>query len=346
MIISRRLFALGAVLLTLSANSHAQSGASDIIAMRQAVDLLSTTLEEGLGLNERRGIFSPRAGSVRGRYLPTQGVVLEIVTPVLNRGSAIDRLDSSLNQLATQLNGLLQQGSVPRPDFEAMRDQLALSVRTDEVAAYYRQFLQNLSAQDVSAIDRGLSAASEALQSLQAMGHLDADERARMTESLQQMRTKFAQQMLAMDALRQQVRDQLAESEILPDQSIQQGWESTRASLEQELTALRTAVAQQLTVLQQERENAEAEREQQTQQALAEFQTRLFALLCDYGAAGLRPLPDDEVLNVILVGVGDPLPSGQRRDLMYVVVKELLQSCQQGQITSAQLLAVSSQFQY
>ena len=336
--------ALGLV-LSLSAGKVWSQTDDQVLAMRQTVDLLSTTLEEGLGLNDRRGIFSPRAGDVRGRYLPTQGVVLEILTPLQNRGGAMDRWDTSLSQLSSQLNGLIQQGAVTRPDFDAMRDQLALTMRTDEVSAYYREILQSLASQDVSIIDRGLAAASEALQSLQAMGHLDADERRELSQSLQDLRSRFASQIQQMETLRQQVREQLSESETLPEQSLQDAWNRARANLGQELADLRVEVAGQMAELQQAREQAEALREQQNAQAAADFQSRLFALLCDYGA-GLRALPDTEVLNVILSGLGDALPSGERRDLMYIVEKESLQSCQQGRITAAQLLAISKQFQY
>lgn len=339
------LSALVLSLLMATDTAHAQTPVDDTFAMRQAVELLSTTLEEGLGLNERRGIFSPRAGDVRGRYLPRQGVVLEILTPLQNRGGALDTLDSSLSQLSNQLGGLLQQGAVPRPDFEAMRDQLALSMRADEASAFYRSFLQGLASQDVSAIERGLAAASDTLQSLQAIGHLDANERERLTRTLQDLRGQFAQQMQAMETLRQQVREQAAQSGILPDQSVQDAWVQARTSLEQELAALRVEVSGQMAALQLAREQAEALREQQAAQALTEFQSRLFALLCDY-SAGLRALPDDEVLNVILSGVGDLLPSGERRDLLFIIEKDTLQHCQQGRMTAAELLAVSTQFQY
>ena len=333
------------LMLSLAATSAWSQTEDQVLAMRPVVELLSTTLEEGLGLNERRGVFSPRAGDVRGRYLPTQGVVLEILTSLQNRGGTMDRLDSSLSQLSSQLNGLIQQGAVTRPDFEAMRDQLALTLRTDEVSAYYREILQSLASQDVSVIERGLAAASETVQSLQAMGHLDADERTQLMQSLQDLRSRFTSQIQQMETLRQQVREQLSESEMLPDQSVRDAWNQARANLEQELAALRVEVAERIAELQLAREQAEVLREQQNAQAVADFQLRLFALLCDYGA-GLRALPDGEVLNVILSGLGDVLPSDERRDLMYIVEKESLQSCQQGRITAAQLLAISRQFQY
>lgn len=341
----RQLSVSGLLLILLTGLSQAQTGGDETLAMRQAVELLGTTLEEGLGLNERRGIFSPRAGDIRGRYLPRQGVVLEILTPLQNRGTALDSLDASLGQLGAQLDGLLQQGAIGRPDFEAMRDQMALSMRADEVSAYYRAFLQELASLDISVIERGLASATDTLQSLQAMGHLDVNERERLIQELQSLRSRFATQLQALEGLRQQVRDQAAQSAILPEQSVQETWNQARIGLEQELAQLRIGVMEQMTVLQQAREQAEARREEQAAQALTEFQSRLFTLLCDY-AASLRVLPDDEVLNVILTGVGDSLPSGERRDLVFILEKDALQRCQQGRMTAAELQTAATKFQY
>jgi hypothetical protein len=340
----------GALLGVLLASMVQAQNADDsdlIMNMRQSVDLLSTTLEEGLGLNERRGVFSPRAGDVRGRYLRGQGVVLEIMTPLQTReGFSMDAFSSSLSQLTTQLEGMLQQGAVVRPDFEVMRDQLALSLRSDEVAAYYRELMQQLQiAQDIPAIERGLAGAASSLQSLQSLGQIDAATRERLTQQLHNQQEQLRQQMSQWESLRRDIMEQLQRTGTLPDASVQQMWMDTRARLDVELTALRANVIEQAAEIERQREQAELLRRQQVAAALEDFQSRLFVLLCDY-AAGLRTLPVNESVSVVLAGVGDTVNDGLRRDVVYQVSKETLQSCQQGQITAIQLRERSLRYQY
>lgn len=337
---------LGALLMPLS---QAQTGdaADRVLVMRQNVELLSTTLEEGLGLNERRGVFSPRAGDVRGRYLQGQGVVLEVLTPLQTReGFNMDAFSNSLSQLSSQLDGMLQQNAVTRPDFEVMRDQLALSMRSDEVAAYYRELMAQLqSVQDIPAIERGLAATASALQSLQALGQIDPSTRDRLTQQLQHQREQLQRQMAEWDALRRAIREQSQQSDSLPDATVQQSWAEARARLDTELTALGATISEQAAQLELQREQAERVRQQQAASALEDFESRLFVLLCDY-AAGLRSMPEDESLSIVLTGVGDNTDAGVRRDLVYLVDRRSLQSCQQGQLSAGQLREQSLRYQY
>ncbi|MBU2097306.1 MAG: hypothetical protein KKD00_00975 [Gammaproteobacteria bacterium] len=314
---------------------------------RQRVELLATTLEEGLGLNERRGVFSPRAGDVRGRYLQGQGIVLEVLTPLQTReGFDMDAFSSSLSQLSAQLDDVLQQNVVTRPDFEVMRDQLALSLRSDEVAAYYRELMQQLqSVQDIPAIERALASAASALQSLQASGQIDPVTRERIAQQLQDQREQMQQQLAQWDALRREIRERSQQSEQLPDAGVQQAWEEARARLSSELASLRASIGEQAAQLEAQREQAEQERRQQAANALEEFQSRLFVLLCDY-AASARSLQPGESLAIILAGVGDNIEQGLRRDVIYQVNRDNLQSCQQGQITAVQLREQSTRYQY
>lgn len=324
-----------------------QSGTDAMSGMRQNVELLSTTLEEGLGLNERRGVFSPRAGDVKGRYLQGHGVVLEVLTPLQTReGFSIATFSDSLSQLSTQLDGMLQQGIVSRPDFEVMRDQLALSIRSDSVAAYYRDLMQQLqNLEHIPVIERGLASAASALQSLQSLGQIDPATRDQLAQQLQVQREQLQNQLQEWETLRSQIRAHAEQSDAIPDVNVQQAWTNTRARLDSELAALRASVSEQSARLQEQREQAERVRQQQASEALEEFQSRLFVLLCDY-AASLRSVPADESISVVLTGVGDSLENNGRRDVVYQINKEGLQLCLQGQITAAQLREQSVRYQY
>lgn len=331
---------------TVSPVVHAQPGnaADAMMDMRQSVELLSTTLEEGLGLNERRGVFSPRAGDIRGRYLQGHGIVLEVSTPLQTReGFTMDAFSNSLSQLSTQLDGMLQQGSVARPDFDTLRDQLALSLRSDDVATYYRGLMQQLqSVQDIPAIERALASSASTLQSL---GQIDPDTRERLAQQLQNQRTRLQAQMTEWDQLRRQIRDQSQQSDALPDESVQQAWAQALARLDAELADLRSGISALSVQLQQQREQAERVRMQQAAAELEAFQSRMFVLLCDY-AAGLRSLPPGESLDVVLVGVGDSTASETRRDVIYQIDNAALQSCLLGQTSAVQLREQSVRYQY
>lgn len=325
----------------------AQNSSDTMAEMRQNVELLSTTLEEGLGLNERRGVFSPRAGDVHGRYLQGQGVVLEVQTPLQTReGFTMDAFSTTLSQLSSQLDGLLQQGALSRPDFETMRDQLAMTMRSDEAAAYYRELIQQLQrVQDIPAIERALANAASTLQSLQALGQIDPATRDRLSQQIQSQREQLQQHMAQWDALRQQIREQLVQADAIPGPEVQQAWAETRVRLETELSALKASISEQADQLQQQHERAEQVRQQQAADALEDFQSRLFMLLCDY-AAGLRAMPSGESLNVVLTGVGEPLEAGGRRDIIYLIPRDDLQACLQGQITAQQLRGQAFSYQY
>jgi len=325
----------------------AQTAVDDMQLMRQNVDLLSATLEDGLGLNERRGIFSPRAGDIRGRYLQGIGVMFDIHSNWQGRDAPVmDAFSDSLGQLSSQLDGLLLQGVVQRPDFEAMRDQLVLSMRSDEVAVFYREMMQQISAlQEIPAIERGLVAASSSFQTLQSMGQLDERDRLAITNEIQSIRAELDQQLQAMSELREQIRVQALSSQTLPDQTTQARWLSLRETMSRELLAIQTRMNEQAAQLQQRRDQAERLGREQAQQALDNFQRRMFELLCDY-SAGLRGLPDQESIIIVLAGAGEDMGDTNRRDIVYHLDKQALSTCQQGRSTPQQLQAAATRYQY
>ena len=76
-------------------------------------------------------------------------------------------------------------------------------------------------------------------------------------------------------------------------------------------------------------------REVQWQGELQSFEQKLFALVCDYGAA-LRALPDNEHLTLVLKGLGSE-NENRREDRIHVLAKEQLQGCLQGSVSSSAL---------
>lgn len=338
---------MGICISIFSAPATAQNNSDDMLLMRQSVELLGTTLEEGLGLNERRGVFSPRAGDIRGRYLQGHGVVLEVTRNWQTSGLPdIGSFSESFGQLSSQLDGLISQGVLQRPDFEAMRDQLALSMRSDEVAVFYRDVMQQISAmQEIPAIERGLAAAVSSMQTLQSMGQLDEGTRQAIADEIQRLRAELDKQLITLGELREQIRQQALTTETLPDQDTQRRWLEVREKLSEDLQTLQFRLTEQATLLNQRRQLAEQMAREQAEQALSSFQARLFELLCDYGA-GMRNLPAEESINIVLIGAGDNQADNLRRDIVFQLDRDSLMACQQGRLTAQALQSAAKRYQY
>jgi len=338
--------------LTLTAGSIAAQNSQDAAAghdMRRPVDVFSGVLRESLDLNQRQGIFSPRNGDVTGRYLQGQGVVLQVTTPLQRGGwpeTSMDTLSQSLSELGEQLGVMLERGVVERPDFEAVRDAMALSLRTDEVAQFYRERLQALSSFELEpAIQRSLSEAATVVQQLQQAELLDADAVLAIASELSSLRAELNTQLDRAMQLRDAVREEAVQAQALPDDATLERWQSMREEIEQQMLALAERSQQQMAELRQRQQALRDQQQQQWQRDLAAFEQRLFGTVCDY-AAGLRQLPSGEHLSLVLVGTGQQLDSGERLDRIHVIDQQDLQRCQQGELTGEALAQRALTYDY
>lgn len=308
--------------------------AEQLDEMRRSIDVFSGVMRESLGFNERRGVFSPRAGDVQGHYLAGQGIVLELIAPLQGfRSTAnMQSLNSALEELSSQLGSLMSSGVVSRPDFEAMRDNMAMSLRSDEIAAFYREQMQQLSALfDMPAIEQALASAAASAHNLRNLGEMDTASMEQMNQQLQDLRAQLAQRLGEIEALRQEIRDRAMQTDALPSAEIQASWQQAREQLEVQVAALREQVADQAQVLRQRNEDLEAERLAQWQQEVAGLEGRVFVVLCDY-ASGLRALPDDEHLTLMMTGLGSQAGEDRRPDRVHVFDKSDLLACQRGEL--------------
>ncbi|MEX0740909.1 MAG: hypothetical protein WD071_16370 [Pseudohongiella sp.] len=326
---------LAAALVLPALPTSAQNLSTEQLAeMRRSIDVFSGVLRESLGFNERRGLFSPRTGDVQGHYLAGQGIVLELISPLQRyRGSAsMQSLNSALEDLSSQLGSLMTGGVVSRPDFEAMRDSMALSLRSDEIATFYQEQMQQLSALlDMPAVEQALASAAASAHNLRNLGEMDPEGMERMNQQLQDLREQLAQRLRETEALRQEIRDRAMQADALPSEEIQQRWQQAREQLEVQVAALRAQIAEQAQALQTRNAALEAEQLALWQQDVTELESRIFAVLCDY-ASGLRVLPDDERLTLMLTGLGSHLGEGHRPDRIHVLGKADLLACQRGDL--------------
>jgi len=330
------------LLLTLPLPWASAQNAEDHIAdMRRSVDVFSGVLRESLGLNVRQGIFSPRNGEVKGRYLLNQGIVLELVTPMQNNrawsGVDMQTLNQSLEQLSGQLGSMMDRGLVTRPDLNAVRDAMALSLRTDDVARFYREQLQMLSTLgDLPTIERTMAAAASTIQRLQEAGQLDESTIDDLTLQFQTLQGQLAMQIRQTDRLRAEMRELAAEAQTLPDEQTMDRWLTAKTQIEAQLTALGEQLNSQISTLREQQERARELQQVQREQDLGRFESQMFATVCDY-AAGLRSLSEDEHLTLVMVGVGDLTENGNRQDRIHVISQQSVAQCLRGEISGVSL---------
>lgn len=103
----------------------------DVPAMQRDIAVFAGVLRGGLELDARPGLPGARGAGVSGYYLVGQGVVMQLNTPLRSRRGSMgllglqDALQSDIDALAELRRGL------PRPDADAMRSRMALSLRGD-----------------------------------------------------------------------------------------------------------------------------------------------------------------------------------------------------------------------
>lgn len=335
-----------------AAGVQAQADQDALDELQRSAEVFSATLSESLGLNERQGIFSPRNGHIEGRYLAKQGMVFEIVMPDVTRsglaGIDLSQLDESLSMLSQQLGTMVERGLVHRPDPEAIRESMALSLRSGEVAEFYRDKLQDVSALSESVnVERALARASATLQRLQADGVLDSESIQSARERLDLLQQEAYSQLQSLRQLQQDIRQEGLEAVELPDSAQVENWESALSGMSTRLAEVETRAREQLSDLREQQQRLQEQNQQARQQALATFESRLFETVCDYSAA-MRGLPDREYVTLILAGGGNAAidDEGQPRDRVHVLAQDAITQCRQGEMSGAELAASASTYNY
>jgi hypothetical protein len=324
----------GLLALAVGGGLQAQS-AESIEALQDSVALYAAVLQEGLGLNARAGIFSPTSGSVRGLYLARQGVVLEVMSPLASARNSFAQfsLGAALERLSAQFAAQSGAGpDVPRPDLSALRETMALSLRAEFVQGQARDLLDELTRVDVSAeISAALQSAGDAARSLHALTQFNDAALNQVLEETSAQRAQLSGHISAMQALRAEIGTQV---QPLTQEQVAQ-WRTALQSLSTALQSLQAAAQARADALQAQAGQARAQREAQWQLELAAFETSLIRLVCDY-AGGLRALPAQEHVTIVLQGLGDD--AAQRREDRIVVLRQAdALRCLQGEITAAQL---------
>ena len=320
----------------LAAPLQAQPADADIDALQSSVALYASVLQEGLGLNVRTGIFSPLSGSVRGLYLAQQGIVLEVMSPLANSRNSFAEfsLGAALERLSGQLSAFSSPaaGAVPRPDLSTLRESMAMSMRVDLAQGPARELLDELNRIDVSAeINAALQRSADAGRSLHGLSELDDAALNTLLEETSAQRARVNELV----AVLQNLRTDISTLTQPATEARLQEWRTALQTVAATLEPLQAAVLAQAQALQEQAAQARLRREQQWLQEVSAFEATLLGLVCDY-SGGLRALPGDEHLTVVMKGLGDE--TAERREDRIIVLRHAdALRCLQREISVQQL---------
>jgi len=314
------------------------AGSADLEEMRRRVSVFGGVLREALSLDERRTLFSPRGAQVKGHYLAGQGVVMELTAPLPmgRRGFGLRRLDDVVTALEQQLDnaGEVTGALVQRPDFDAMRQSMALSLRRDAVGEYYRDLMEQLSELDGAATDNAVRLAEEAAGALQRMSDVDGTSLQQWQQELDALKEQLGEHLQRVADLREAVRNEAGDAELADE--LRQSWEDGLAELRAQWPALRDRARAAAEEIRQRSQQLREQEHREWRAEVAEFEQRLYDVLCRYGAT--VSVPDGEHITVVLRGLGEAGDDGAGpADRIHVVGEDALRRCQRGEMDVAAL---------
>lgn len=343
----RKSIPLAALLVTagLATPAAGQRAAPDNLEeMRRNVSIFEGVLRDALELDARRTVFSPRAGQVSGHYLAGQGVLMELTAPLRmgRRGFGLRRLDDAVAALGRQLEQprRVTGGLVRRPDIDAMRESMALSLRRDEAGQYYRDLMERLSELDsAAAMENAIRLAEETAEALRSLGETDESQLAQWRDELDALQDRLGEHLRQVSGLQEAVREAASDGDgengVAEQQ--RQAWESTLADLQAQWPALREQAQSMAEDLRQRSLQFREQQQQTWRDDVEAFERRLYDVLCRYGAS-VR-VPRGEYVTVVLSGLGDSPPEDDRpADRIHVIGGEALRACQRGDIDTAVLM--------
>jgi len=292
------------------------------VEIRQEIEVLAEVLEGGLELDTGSGFLGINSGRVEGVYLQEQGVLLEIRTPLASQRNrvSLSALASSLRNLSAPANPFEQLAAAARRPVQPADQVLAeTSVSTANISPRPENVLPITEFQAL--VDSALSRADRAARMLRNFGTMTPDDLIANEQELASLRQQFQENLAQL---------RLLESRADAGQAADQ---STEAATQQPLQDLQSAFAElgnRATELAdsfeaQYQQARDAYRERWLQDVEA-FESRLFGLLCTYGAT-LESLPSDQFLSVVLTGLGGEVEQTRAGDRILVIRAADLVSC-------------------
>ena len=318
---------------------------SEIDSLKSDIDLFAGVLEEALDLNQNSGLFGLSLGGVDPVYLRGQGLVIEVRSQLANRRNRLN---------LASLNSTMQSLRTGENPFDAFRRRTAENATSldsvlnggdteteDSVDSFYQQMMQRVADVDYSlVINTAIQQAGNSIRSLRSLGDMDEEDFQRIRSELDALRDRMTQGVESIRSLQQEARVAASADSALDESTFGARLDELLANFE----PLRDEALQKARELQLRMDQAEADYAQRWRADILEFESKLYAALCDFSAP-LRNLPENETLALVLQGLGDET-NNQATDKVHVVSLTAIRSCQQGVITSQQLQADSISYSY
>lgn len=327
--------------LALSTASIATAQEFTAKEIREEATVFAGVLEAALDLDNATGLFGMNSGGVDTTYIRGQGMVINVRTPLANRRNTL-----SLASLNTAMQSLQARGnpleSIRRnADSAAQVSSLALTESAAAADDFYQQMMDRIAGVDYSLVlNTAVQQASESLRSLRSLGDLDEQDYARLRNELDSMRASVEQGLAEMNSLQADIGEPAGDESSSKDEMLAQA-ENLLARLE----PLREQALAKARELKARTEEAEQRHSEQWFADVAEFETRLYATVCDYSAS-LRFLPATESLAIVLERLGADAEDNSPMNRIHVISQANLQSCQRGAISAAELQQQSVSYNY
>ena len=346
--LNRLLGASIALLLTTFNTAARESGLEEL---QRSMGMFSGILEEVLELDQRPGLFGLSLAGIENNYLLGQGVVFEIRTPLANRRNRISL--ASLNSAMQSLQ------SRPNP-FEAVRTEPFTAdtglpspsiLALDEANGYYREMMDRIAGVDYSlSVNTAIKQASDSLRSLRSLDSIDENDYAEIRNEIGALGVSVQSNLDQLQEIEQEILITNTNVKAIDKNSPEQGSGNALAlRLDAVLATIELLREQALTKareLKKRSEAAEREYAQRWEQDKVDFESNLYAAICDYGSI-LRELPESENISIILIGLGEESEESTRRvNKVHIISKASVLQCQSGEIDRLTLQQSSAQYSY
>ncbi len=319
--------------------------------LQKNVDIFAGILEDSLDLNQSAAPFSRSLSGVDSSYLYSQGVVLKLRTDLANRRSRMGfaSLNSAMQALQARR---MPFGPLPVPELTAESSNLNTSLLVEpqqesiQAGEFYSSMMDRIANIDYSLIvNNAIQQASNSARSLRALEGVDDSNYQLIRDQLEGLRDEMVQGQQELRVFLDELKAANQEAAQNIDPSSSSGVEFTLDSMYSKLEPLKNRAIAMAGDLRQRAENAEVEYTARWQDELLQFEDRLYQAMCDYGST-IRELPDDELISVILSGLGEESEENRLTDKVHVLSKSDINACQSGDIDIATLRARSLQYTY
>ena len=349
MIKRNKLLGASIALLLTTFNTAAQE--SRFEELQRSIGMFSGILEEVLKLDQRPGLFGLSLAGIENNYLLGQGVVFEIRTPLANRRNRISlaSLNSAMQSLQSRPNPFEAVRAEP---FTADTDLPSPSILAlDEANGYYREMMERIANVDYSlSVNTAIKQASDSLRSLRSLDSIDENDYEEIRNEIGALGVSVQSNLDQLQEIEQEIRIANTNVKAVDKNSPEQGLGNALAlrldAVSATIELLREQVLEKARELKERSEAAEREYVQRWERDKIDFESNLYAAMCNYGSI-LRELPENENISIILIGLGEESEESTHRvNKVHIISKTSVLQCQSGEIDRLTLQQSSAQYSY